>query len=274
MQIESGKAKELNISRLEDSQHYDVKPYDPSQIHSPGDRGYASVKSRFGSLAATDKERVKKERKDSQFSVSPLLKHHLSIEEEEARAIQERVDSVVKEQLIALEEQTKKQGYQEGYQAGKADADALFNKQSQELLGKLTGLVQEMEGAKNEIFKAHEALLIEMVFRIARKVLLKEAAADKDLVLRTAKTVLEKLDARQNVTLKINPQDLKALTELDAQLKTALGEMRNLSIEPSERVSAGGVVVETDFSQVAVTIDSQIDALHAAATEGGVPNPG
>lgn len=241
-----------------------VQAYVPSTFKKSGDTSYGAVKAKYGALAVTDTERTARPQKDRRFSLNPLLRDPLSVEEEERRVIEERV----RDRIETLKEDTKKQafdvGYQDGLKQGYEKAFQEFRAEGQTKLAKLETLIQEFESAKDEIYRANERVLVEMIYRIARMVMLKELSADKDYVARIARDLLERVGARENIRIRINPAEAATITSLKEELERSLGTLKNLNIETSNQVERGGCVVETEWNSIDASIETQLKGVYEA----------
>lgn len=240
-----------------------VSDFKYSKIKS-GEGDYSSVKAKYGTFAVTDAEQEAKARKDRRFSLSPLLRGPLSVEAEEKRALDEKVKSRVQ----ALAEEARKQahldGYQDGLKKGYDEAYQQFKKEAVERVAKLDQLLSEMEGAKEDIFRANERFLVELIFRISKLVLLRELTTDKDFLLRLTKHLIDRVGVRENITVRVNPKDLGTISMLKDDLQETLGVIKNLNVEGSNQVKQGGCIVETEWNAIDASIDTQLQGIYDA----------
>lgn len=264
--IKTDKKREsgIKVSELSGDFNLDVKDYALANLKESGKGEYDVVKSRFGPLAVTDSERLSREQKDRRFRLNPLLREPLSVEQEELRVIdkkvQEKVDSIselIKADSVSL-------GYKEGFKKGYEESYKKFENEGKESLAKFVEFVHEMEAAKIEIFKVNERILIDMVFRIAKMVLLRELTTDREYILRLAKELVNKSGTRDNITLRINPSEAKTVEMLKEGLMKSIGSMSNLNIEVSSQVNQGGCQIETEWNAIDASIEMQLDGIDRA----------
>src|SRR5947208_7443494 len=102
------------VVKVEKAPERVIREFALQKIRKPGEGDYTHTKAKYGALAATDAERQARVTKDKNFTLSPLLKDPLAIEQEERRAIEERVKAAVQE----MGEKARAKATQEGYQAG------------------------------------------------------------------------------------------------------------------------------------------------------------
>jgi flagellar assembly protein FliH len=228
---------------------------------SRGASGYEATKARYGSLAATDEHVVDRAQKDRRFSINPLLRNPLSIEDEERRVIDERVRAQIEALTEAAKKQGQEAGFAEGLKAGQEASFKQFQADASERLASLQALLGSLEGMKSEFLKANEKFLLELVFKISKMILLKEIATDKTYLLRLVQEAVEKTGMKEFIHVKISPTDAESLEMLKSSLEK---DYRGFSIETSPEVELGGCRVETEWNAIDASLGTQLEAIHQA----------
>src|SRR6476660_1549829 len=80
-------SSETRVMKLDASAKPVIEQFQFGKLQRAGEGDYTATKSKFGPLAGTDEDRPVRAQKDSRFSMNPLLREPLAIEEEERRAI-------------------------------------------------------------------------------------------------------------------------------------------------------------------------------------------
>ncbi|MEN9723556.1 MAG: flagellar assembly protein FliH [Pseudomonadota bacterium] len=206
--------------------------------------------------------------KDSRFKVSELARPYLSVFQEEqaviADEVRKQVDALAKETYEAA----LKKGLEEGRVAGAAEAREHVLAEARPTLDSLESLLHEFEGLKAAVFSSNERFLIELVLRISKRICLKELATDSEYVTRLARAMIENCGLRENLRIRVNPTQVDSMGQMRESLRTMLGELKNLQIELSDEVASGACELETDYSTLRASLDSQIDAIHEALVNG------
>lgn len=240
--------------------------YSFRNLKKPGQGDYQEVAKKFGHFAATDLERKSKTIHDSRFEMSPLLREPLSIEDEERKVISERV----KKEVALLTEASRQEGFQQGLSEGRKEgsekATAEMRQQASEILARLNSLVDSFEGAKQRIYEENEAFILETMAHLCRRVVLRELTGDKEYLPRIAKELIEKTGVRENLTLRIHPEDYKLVEQLQVGLQKTFGALKNLTIESSDEVGQGGCIFESEWNAINATLESQLAHLESALT--------
>jgi flagellar assembly protein FliH len=266
---ESESLGDMRVVKLEEGVGHKISSFEPGGLTEQGRGDYATTRAKYGKLATTDKDRTYRSQKDTRFSLSELLRKPLSVEEEERRAIEEKVRARVASMADEVREKARTEGYQEGLQKGYEEAFRRFQQEGAERLARFEKLLGEAENAKQEIFRANERYLMELLFRIARTVLLREAQTDRQLVLRLARELIERVGVRENIRIKVHPDDAATIEMLKEGIEQALGSMKNLAVEVSNQIKGGGCAVETEWNAIDASIDTQLNGLYEALIGGG-----
>lgn len=241
-----------------------VENFQIPTLYETGKGDYSVVRSKFGSLAQTDDDRSTRDQKDRRFNLSQLVRTHLAVDQEERRALDERVN----EKLNSLAEETRtqaaEQGYHEGLKMGFDEAQKEFRAKSLQRIQQLENLVLEFEGAKQLIFKTNERFLIDLVYRISKMILIKELSMDREYIFRLVEELVQRLEMRENITIKINPEDAQSIEMLKGSIEKSFGPMRNLSLEISNQVKLGGCLIETDWNAIDASLETQMREIYEA----------
>jgi len=260
-EAESGAVQAIKV---EEAMSRNAQTYKPRALIQPGTKGYPATKARFGPLASTDPDRKPPTQKDRAFAINSLHREPLSIDEEEQRVIesrvQERMDSLVKE----VYDKAEKEGFAKGHAEGHAEAFSAFQVEGLEKLKHLESLIASAEKSKDEIFRANERFLISLVYRICKMILLRELQTDREYLVRLTRDLIERTGIRDGIRLRLNPEDFLAMGSLKEGLETYFGNLKNLQIESSSTVSRGSCVIESEWNAIDANLDTQMKAVETA----------
>lgn len=202
------------------------------------------------------------------FNLNPLIRSG-SRQEEERRLIEQEVSQRVEALSQQVRAQAAEQGYRDGLAKGHEEAYLEAKQELGEKVRRLEELLQSFESAKISVFAANERFLMELVFRIGKLVLLRELKTDSDFVLRLAREVVEHLGARDQIRLKLNPEDIALGESVRQGLQQTLGTLRNFAIDASAEVALGGCAVETEWGSVDASVETRLQAIYDALVAGG-----
>ncbi len=214
--------------------------------------------------------------KDRRFHVDPVLRDLLAVDDETDAEIESRVERRVAEIAEQSRTESRERGYEEGYAHGLSEAKATFEATARERLAQIETLVAGFEASKAAVFSANERFLVELVFKIAGSVLQREILIDPEYLARVVRSIVEKVGAREQLKLIANAAQIETLYGMLPELERKYASLKNISIEASSQLGEADVVVETDWSRVDASFDSQLGSLHEvvlAALEESVARP-
>ncbi len=239
-----------------------VSNFTMPKLRKDGEGQYSATRTKYGSLATTDTGLGAKEHKDRGFNLSPLVREPLAIEEEEKRAVDERVNAAIVNLAEKAKEDARAQGHKEGLERGYTEAFQSFQKEGNERMQRIESVLQELEGSKREIFQANERLLIDLTCRISKMVLLRELKTDKEFLLRLTRDLVERIGVRENIRIRVSSEDMASMEMIREGIEKSLGSMKNLNFEPSKDVELGGCTVETEWSIIDASVETQLQGIY------------
>jgi len=141
-----------------------------------------------------------------------------------------------------------KRGYAEGEAKGLA--------QVTEKLVQLTKLREEFAaGAEPEVIK--------LVFTIAEKVIGRLVQENPDAIRSVVRQALER-SIGDRITVRVNPEDYKAVIEGEAELRSAIERTKRLSFREDDSISKGGCILETEVGTIDAQLETQLGAIRKA----------
>jgi flagellar assembly protein FliH len=178
-------------------------------------------------------------------------------------------DQQRRQRLAAAERDGFARGYAEGERAG-AEVAA---QRADAMLRRLTQTIEELSALRNEVLRGAEQQVLRLAMAIARRVLAREIAVDRGLLLAMARIALERLGERTSAIIRLHPDDYAAIGtprgEADAN--------EHVQIVADPIVGRGGCLVQSDFGLMEVGLDAQFGELARTllgeAGEMIVPDP-
>lgn len=255
LELDSNSAQPKELSNV---QVRSFQPRDFAKDAAP--LQYQQVKEKFGGLAQTDEDA------NSHFQLHPAAKQLLGVEQEELSHIEDRVQEEVRSRLSLLEKQAYDAGFKKGVEDGRKEAEEAARAEFSPMQEKLNGLLNAFDSIKEDLFHSNERVLIQLIYSVAREVILKELKADPDYVKRLAAEVIEKVGAKDSVRVKVSRDDFANIESIRDFLKTTFPELKNIQIEPSEDLVLGGCKVETDLSRINASVETQLKAIEGTLT--------
>ena len=124
---------------------------------------------------------------------------------------------------------------------------------------------ETIHNLRDKIFRESEDELINLVMLVARKVIIQEVAQDRSILAEVVKNALAGLSAREEITVRINPEDFRLATSGKIQLSELLNE--RLLLKPDPSVAAGFCLVDTLMGTVDASLDAQLEQIYRSLLE-------
>jgi len=180
------------------------------------------------------------------------------VQEAEASAAKTILEVETRRQQIL--DELKQQGYSEGYQEGRAQAD----EEGAKIINEATESLNQMAGALRQAVKQNEEKILQLAVGIAEKILHDEIALRPDTVLKTLDEALMKVSDLEEVTIKVNPEDMPAIQAQEESIRDRLKSVRKVEFAASPKIQQGGVLIETGSGTVDAQIKTQLSVIQEA----------
>jgi len=162
--------------------------------------------------------------------------------------------------LDKMEEQAYTAGYEDGVKAGFDNG----MEKAEKLLHRLEGLVFGLEKIRTEIYGRLEQEILDLVIRIAEKVIHAEIRSEDSTRASILEAGLRKLKDSEKLLVRVAPADLEAVEEVLPILKEQNGIVGKVTLQEDPEVSEGGCVLESDQCEVDGRIEVTLQAIEEA----------
>ena len=162
--------------------------------------------------------------------------------------------------LMSVESEAYAEGFRKGEQEGKTAA----GNRIQQAVDALTRAAEDLMRLQQTLSEKSEARLVELALAIGRKVVGYEIASNREVVVNIAREALKSVGNLQEVTLKLNPQDLRFLEENQMSVAQLAPHISVVRVEASDSIEQGGCVIDSSCGRVDAQIDSQLTLIETA----------
>ena len=142
----------------------------------------------------------------------------------------------------------------EGYESGCRKAEQALINERQQLDADRLAQEKQFEQERLKMLNEFEPAIIQMALQIAKVIIHAELELNPEQAINISKAVLSKVSDLKDTTLKVNPEDYNAITELCQS--SAQGH--RIKLEMDDALEKGDCTAETPFGVVDGTIDGQI----------------
>lgn len=126
---------------------------------------------------------------------------------------------------------------------------------------------------REKVLRESEDELINLVMLVARKVIIREVSQDRCILATIVKNALAGLSAREEVTVRINPDDYALLTtgREDCLKKELINE--RLLLKPDPMIATGFCQIDTAMGTVDAGLNAQLEAIYRNLLEERTASP-
>lgn len=146
----------------------------------------------------------------------------------------------------------------EAYEAGRQDAEAALRDQLGQATSALLQACEQLEGIRKQHLQRSSDDMLELALAVAQRIVGAHAASHSDIILKSIQQALEAMVDSDQVRVYINPDDLQHVEENKPLLLARMDTLQHIELDPYEKVSPGGCVVESEVGRVDATIETQL----------------
>lgn len=169
--------------------------------------------------------------------------------------------------LIEISEDDLNQRISDAFNAGLKEGKELAERGLINVFRALRASSETIHNLRDKIFRESEDELINLVILVARKVIIQEITQDRSILTGVVQNALAGLSAREEITVRINPDDYLLVTSGRDELlhKELLNE--RLLLKPDPSVTAGFCLVDTAMGTIDASLDGQMEQIHRSLLE-------
>lgn len=122
----------------------------------------------------------------------------------------------------------------------------------------LQACAESVAAARDEILRGAEGYLVDLVLKIASRVIHDEVSQRPDLITAQVQAALARVREEGAITVRIHPSAVGLVQEARSRLLEPLEATTRVHFEPDASIAPGGCVVETTQRIVDARIESQL----------------
>jgi type III secretion system HrpE/YscL family protein len=188
---------------------------------------------------------------------APIIQKELVDANKEARRIVQEAElegQRIREAAQAQADQTREQGYQDGYQ----EALASYTEQT-------TRALLQLKQKEDAI----EAEFIKLVRVCVEKILSQEIKLHPDAVTGIVRNALQDARQQREIIVRVHPEDVEMLNKSKRRLLEVLARANTVEIREDNSIERGGCIVVTEEGEIDARIGAQLDRVAELLAEAG-----
>jgi len=186
-------------------------------------------------------------------------------ETESTEAPAQEIDTAELAERVATIE---RDAFVKGYAQGERSGEEAAARQGEAMLRRLAGTIDEVAALRTDLMRRTERELVNLALVIAERIIAREVALDRELLVAMARVAIDRLGDRASATIRLNPADHASLAATRGQ-QPAAGPVQ---IVADPLVSRGGCLVQSDFGLMDLGIEAQMSEMSRALLGSGETN--
>ncbi len=195
------------------------------------------------------------------FKLDELISHQTGVYESEKARQEQKVDDKAIEKIREIQEKAYQEAYDLGLEEGRKRAYDTNQEDIKNKLNEIEVLSGSIKEMKKELFNNNESLIIDLIYHISEKVVFDHIDQNTDAIKNIIKEVVESLDVKENISVKLNEDDFKIMQDLATKAIPGMDFLQKIKFQPMPEIQKGGCIIETDHGLVDATIPERLDKL-------------
>ena len=157
--------------------------------------------------------------------------------------------------------------YKAGYDAGFSAARDQITPEIDAQIGRFTSMIDDLASQRRTLIKESEAAVLRLACEIAGKVVGKVAETDETVVRHVVNSALKRMDDREKLVVRLNPDDLAVLRERQPAWAEGIERSGAAELRADTRIKRGGCLVDGESGSVEAQVERQIGVIERALSE-------
>lgn len=210
---------------------------------------------------------LEQKKRGADFRLNETIRVQTGVDEIEKASEEEKIEARALELLRDIQENAYKEAHELGMTEGRHEAFTKFTRDIEERLIDLEGLLKSLEEAKTEILNFNEAHLVQLVFHIANKLARVEVEKNDQSLIEVLRGAVTLAQDEENVTVRVATEQHEFVEELKKQNGRQFEFLKKIKFVPSDEITKGGCIVETNYGEVDARIEQRVQSLWETLAE-------
>jgi flagellar assembly protein FliH len=168
-------------------------------------------------------------------------------------------------QLRREQEQSRRQGYDQGHKDGLDKGLA----EARKVLKDLEGAIQDAIAQRARLLEESKQKILDLVLQISKKVTFEALEIDREATVALIEGVINQLVDRSRIRIKVHPSHLPIVEQHLDRFLSGSTAIKDIKIEADPRVRLGGCFIETPTGDIDARLESQFEVVADVLHSGG-----
>jgi len=204
---------------------------------------------------------LKRKHHGADFVLSDALRKTTGIEDLERQS----EEKLIEEKVLQKVSEIQKIAYDEGFKLGKEEglATALENKTHEINNGlvDLGAVLLSIQNLKPELISHNESHMLQLIYQIAEKIAFDHIEQKPEVILEVIRKAMHSAQADEDVNVLVSSEQIEFIEKYKSSNKEQYDYLKNVKLQPSEKVQSGGCIIETNYGAIDARIKERVDKL-------------
>jgi flagellar assembly protein FliH len=181
--------------------------------------------------------------------------------------VPEELPEVVELPGVAMTEEELDRQLREAFNSGLQEGKNLAERGLVNVFRSLRSAAEGVQSLREKVLRESEDELIRLITMVARKVILREMAQDRSILLNVIQAAISGLSERDEITVRLNPDDHALVTSghEDYFRRELMNDRMHLKADPT--VLPGNCQIDAEFGTIDASIDAQLEEIYRCLLE-------
>ncbi|MGZ3774881.1 MAG: FliH/SctL family protein [Pseudobdellovibrionaceae bacterium] len=210
---------------------------------------------------------LEEKNKGSDFRMNDVIRIQTGVDQFEQRSDEDKIEAAALDKLKEIQESAYQEAYALGLEEGRKKAFEKVSSEIAERMEHLDQLLNSMKDLKKDLVVFNESHLIQLVFYMASRLAKTELQGNMDAMLKILRDAIGLSQDEENITVRVSSSQFKFLEEVRQETGREFEFLKRIHLEPSDEISDGGCIVETNYGEVDSRIEQRVEELWTALAE-------
>lgn len=192
------------------------------------------------------------------FQLNPLAAEQSGIARLRRDALNDKIEEEALLQLKSVQEKAYREAYELGLTEGRDQAFQAQNQILDQKVKDLDSILALFNDLKSRLVADHEVHLIDMVYRLASRIAMREIKKDPDSILPVISKIVADAQSDEQVTIHLSKSDFEFVEEVRVKTGKAADELRRVKLEVQDNITPGGCYLESNYGSIDATVEMRV----------------
>ena len=198
---------------------------------------------------------------EKSFKISPVVREHRGMNRQEELERQRLIQEEVERQLVKVQEQAYKDGFEKGLSDGREEVYSQLRGEVDQKIGALHEMIEQVLASQAELLQNEKTAVYKTIKNLTKWIILRELKDDGEYVVRLLEKLITELQVKSNILVQIDPKSFSEMPDVLEMVQEKIGTLDKVRLECDYDIEGPGIVVESDNGIINGSLKEQFACL-------------